>query len=201
MGREKKSESFTSLVERIRAGDEEAFDALFKMYYNNLCRFGWRYVNSTAIAEELVQDVFLRLWENRSTWKPLGTVRGYLYKSVKHRAIDYLKHQMVIDKHKELIKTDIKYVTMDVNDEHQDEHLREAIAKAIENLPERGRMVFKLHRYDGLSYKEIAQVMDISVKTVENQMTRVFKLLRQDLSHLLPVVFVLLGKLFMHLPN
>lgn len=198
MGVYKLEKQPSHLVERIRAGDEEAFDILFKEYYSNLCRFGWRYVKSKAVAEEVVQDVFTYIWENRSDWKPLGTVRGYLYKSVKHRAIDYLKHQQVADQYLDLMKAEINYVTIDINDEQEEANLRESIAKAIENLPERGKMVFKLHRYDGLSYKEIAQVMDISVKTVENQMTRVFKLLRQDLSHFFPVIFVLLGNLLLH---
>ena len=198
MGVCKLEKPLSHLVESIRAGDEEAFDILFRSYYSNLCRFGWRYVKSKAVAEELVQDVFAYIWENRGNWEPLGTVRGYLYKSVKHRAIDYLKHQLVVDQYHDLMKSEINYVTIEINEEQHDAHLRDAIAKAIENLPERAKMVFKLHRYDGLSYKEIAQVMDISVKTVENQMTRVFKLLRQDLSHLFPVILVLLGKILLH---
>ncbi len=187
------------LAKRIRAGDEKAFDTLFLVHYNSLCRFAWRYVKSEAIAEELVQDVFTCLWEIRFSWNPLGTVRGYLYKSVKHRAINYLKHQEVVHKHLELGGGPVEeYTTIELEEDQHEEQLKEAIARAIETLPERGRMVFKLHRYDGLTYKEIAQVMDISVKTVENHMTRVLKLLREEVSYLFPIFAVLLCELFIH---
>lgn len=197
----KSDDDLRSVVNRIRDGDEKAFDTLFLMYYSALCRFAWRYVKSEAIAEELVQELFTYLWENRIGWEPRtagGTIRGYLYKSIKHRAIDHLKHQEVIDRYAEVWEPAEKYATIDIEDDLREEKLKKAIGRAIENLPEHGKMVFKLHRYDGLTYKEIAQVMDISVKTVENHMGRVFKILRQELSHFFPILLALLGKVFMH---
>lgn len=170
-----------SLVNRIKEGDEQAFDIVFLKYYNFLCRFAWRYVKSRTIAEELVQELFIWLWENRFSWEPAGSIRSYLYKSVKNRALDHLKHQKVIDNHMNLWKNTEEQVIIDFENLEYEEHLKKAIIRAVENLPERGRMVFKLHRYDGLTYNEIAQIMEISVKTVENLMARSFKLLRIEL--------------------
>lgn len=187
MDAHKCEEELRFLVKKIKKGDEKAFDMLFLEYYERLCRFAWRYVESEAIAEDLVQELFTWLWENRFKWDPLGTVRGYLYKSVKHRAIDHLKHQKIIDKYSELLEPPENQIAIEFNENLHEEHLKKAIAKAVENLPERGKMVFKLHRYDGLSYKEIAQVMDISVKTVENHMVQSFKFLRKGLSHFFPI--------------
>ena len=193
-----KQKKIDQIVTRIQEGDEDAFDTLFLEYYKRLCRFAWRYVKSEAIAEEIVQDFFMYLWENRASWEPMGTVRGYLYKSIKHRALDHVKHQNVVNKYKEELVEKKSYSKIKFEDKKHRELIKKKIKKAIENLPNRGKMVFKLHRHDGLTYKEIAQVMDISVKTVENHMGRVLKILREDLSHLFPMLIFLLSKMFVH---
>lgn len=176
-------------IENIRQGDEQAFEILFKKYYLPLTRFAWRYVNSKAIAEELIQELFTILWENRRTWSTEGSIRVYLYKSVKNLSFNYLKHQEIKNRY------DSEWMHQKENPEiesmdDREQQIRAAIAAAIEELPARSKMTYKLHRYDGLTYEEIADVMEVSVKTVESQMTRTLKILRGKLSYLLPFLII-----------
>ena len=176
-------------IRNIRNGDHRAFEVLFKEYYFHLARFAWRYVKSKAIAEEIVQEIFSDIWENREQWEITGSVRSYLYKTVKNRSLDYLKHQRVRQKYDSRWMDQKENPTIEFEDEMRRRQIREAVRKAIEDLPPRSRMTYKLHRYDGLTYEEIAEVMEVSVKTVESQMTRTLKKLRERLSYLLPIFF------------
>ncbi|REL32842.1 RNA polymerase sigma-70 factor [Rhodohalobacter sp. SW132] len=177
-------------IEMIREGDEYAFELLFKEYYEQLTRFSWRFVKCKAVAEGLVQDIFSDLWENRGNMELTGCIRPYLYKVVKNHSLNYIKHQEVQNKYDPLWMDQKEVPMIKYGKEKREEQIREAIKQAVEKLPERSRMTYKLHRHDGLTYKEIAEVMDVSVKTVESQMTRTLKLLREQLAHLLPFLAV-----------
>lgn len=178
-------------IERIRDGDEQAFELLFKEYYLPLTRFAWRYVHSKAVAEELVQELFTILWEKREDWnQQKGSIRSYLYKSVRNLSLNYIKHQNVKKQYDHQWMEQKENPEIQFRDEYREEQVRKAISRAIEELPERSKMTYKLHRYDGLTYEEIAEVMDVSVKTVESQMTRTLKILRERLAWLLPFLIV-----------
>lgn len=181
-------------IENIQKGDERAFEILFKKYYLPLTRFVWRYVNSKAIAEELIQELFTILWEKRDEldMDTKKSIRAYLYKSAKNLALNQRKHSKIKDKYASEWVEQKENPEIYFRDEYREERIRKAIAKAIEELPPRGKMTYKLHRYDGLTYEEIADVMDVSVKTVESQMTRTLKTLRERLSYLLPFFVIAL---------
>lgn len=175
----------------VGQGDHWAFEALFREYYLPLTRFAWRYVESKAVAEELVQEIFSEIWEDRAELNITESVRSYLYKAVKHRSLNYLKHQRIQYKYDtQWMDKREKVSTIEYRDPGHIEQIKEAIRAAIEELPPRSRMTYKLHRYDGLTYQEIAEVMDISIKTVESQMTRTLQMLRERLSYLLPLLLV-----------
>jgi len=178
------------LIESIQNGDERAFEYLFKEYYLPLSRFAWRYVKSKAIAEELVQELFTILWEKREGWNTTGSIRSYLYKSIRNLALNHLKHQDVKDKYDPEWMNQKENPEIKLQDDYREQQIRDAIAKAIEELPERSKMTYKLHRYDGLTYGEIAEIMEISVKTVESQMSRTLRTLRERLAWLLPFLLV-----------
>lgn len=189
MGTDKNNQQ--SWIANIQAGDEESFELLFKKYYLPLSRFVWRYVNSKAVAEELVQEVFADIWDERTQWSPRQSLQAYLYQTVKNRALDYLKHQKVRQEYDPEWMEQKENPTINFKDDRREERIRRAIQREIEKLPARSKMTFKLHRYDGLTYKEIADVMDVSVKTVESQMTRTLKRLRERLSHLLSLALII----------
>lgn len=175
-------------IEAIGNGDEDAFENLFLTYYSLLCKFAWRYVRSAHIAEELVQDVFANIWEKKETLDPKGSIKAYLYQSVKNKALDHMRHQEVINKYlSERAKMEKKMVYQESIQPEETAFLK-AARQAIEELPERARQVYKLHRKDGLTYSEIAEVMEISPKTVESQMSRALNILRSRLSRYLPLL-------------
>lgn len=179
-------------IENIQKGDEESFECLFKKYYQPLTRFAWRYVSSKAIAEELVQELFTNLWEKRKDLDTTGSIRPYLYKSVRNLSINHLNHQEVKNRYDKQWTSQRENSEIKFHDEIREEQIRNAITTAIEELPPRSKITYKLHRYDGLTYAEIADVMEVSVKTVESQMTRTLKLLRERLSYLIPYLLIAL---------
>lgn len=181
-------------VENIRNGDGKAFEILFKKYYLPLTRFVWRYVNSKAIAEELIQELFTILWEKREDWDmdTEKSIRAYLYKSARNLALNQIKHQKIKDKYESEWMSRKENPVIEFHDQKREQQIRNAIDQAIEELPARSKMTYKLHRYDGLTYPEIAEVMEVSVKTVESQMTRTLKNLRDRLSYLLPYFIIAL---------
>lgn len=175
-------------VANIRAGDERAFEILFRKFYAPLTRFAWRYVNSKAVAEELVQESFTNIWERRNEWYITGSLRSYLYKTVKNQCINHLHREKIIRRFDTEWVHEQQTLAVDYSEEPRDRKIREAISKAVEELPGRSKMIYKLYRHDGLTYTEIADVMDISVRTVESQMSRTLQILRKKLADRLPAI-------------
>lgn len=174
-------------VEGIRKGEENAYKKLFLKYYEPLCNFAWRYTRSKAISEDLVQNVFTKLWTLKETLDSQKSIRVYLYQAVKNEALDYISHQKIVRESRVQI-VNIRERTAHQKEKPPDQtEFIEAAQEAINNLPNRARRVYKLHRVDGLTYREIAEVMDISVKTVESQMTRSLNMLRNHLRKYLPL--------------
>lgn len=179
-------------IEYIRKGEDDYFESLFKKYYLPLTRFAWRYVGSEAIAEELVQELFTILWESRREWEISGSVKSYLYRSVRNLSLNHIKHQEVKKRYDKEWGDGETYSEIEFYDDAHLQQVRNAIKQAIDELPVQSRMTYSLHRYDGLTYQEIAEVLEIPVKTVESRMTRTLKQLRTRLSYLLPLLLVML---------
>jgi RNA polymerase sigma-70 factor (family 1) len=170
--------------EFILEKEEYAFEILYKKYYESLSRFAWRYVKSKAVAEEIVQETYTDVWISGDSWEINGSVRSYFYRIVRNKCLNHIKHLQIKEKYDPIWLEDY-YQQTGYIDERREKQIRAAIQNAIEELPERSRMTYMLHRQDGLTYDEIAGVMDVSVKTVESQMSRTLKILRKKLSYLL----------------
>lgn len=169
-------------IRKIKKGDQKAFKKLFLRFYDPLCQFSWQFTHSQHISEELVQEVFLAVWKSRETLDPQKDIKSYLYQSVKNEALNYLKHEnLAAEYNKQIDWLSPSPATQRHNYEQQSEFVQ-AAKTAIENLPDRARQIYMLSRRDGLTYREIAAVLDISVKTVESQMSRALKILRNSLS-------------------
>ncbi|UCH10721.1 MAG: RNA polymerase sigma-70 factor [Fidelibacterota bacterium] len=170
-------------AERIRAGDARAFEQLFFAYCQSLTSFALRFVQDQDLAEDVVQDVFLRVWTQRSQLDPDRNIKTYLYTATRNQALNVLRHSRVKRQStEELARLDSK-VTTPENQLEQQQVSRE-VHRAISQLPDRCRTIFTMSRFDRLTYAEIAEILHISVKTVETQMGRALKALRLSLSHL-----------------
>lgn len=174
------------VAEGIRCGSKSAFEELFRRYCDDLCLFAESYVSSAAIAEDLVHDVFCDVWDRRDRFHPKGTVRAYLFQAVKNGAYDHLKHRRV--RRRWVEETIHEPVSRALETSHRAEYARldAEVRRAVESLSERQQTVFRLARDHDLSYAEIALVLGISEKTVENHMGRALKQLRQSLT---PILF------------
>jgi len=173
---------------RVRLGDESAFESLFEAYYPPLCDFVHSYLRSAESAEEVVQTVFLRIWEQRATWEPTTGVRAYLFAACRNQALGILKHERVV------VRTATRATREELalgmgrgapapDAELHAAELAKALRAAVHALPERRRMVVVLRWQHQMSYAEIASVLGISVKTVEVQMGRALASLRKQLGH------------------
>ena len=169
-------------LQKIKSGDSEAFEVLFRACFQPLVNFIYRFVKDIEIAENLTQEIFLAIWKNRTGINPDLDFKIYLFRAARNKALNHLKKQKIenhlrleIDLHSRRPKTPY--------DDLNEAELSEAIATGVENLPDKCRLIFAMNRFDGLTYKEISETLNISIKTVETQMGRALKSLRKSLIH------------------
>lgn len=184
---ESHSESSEQWIRKIQSGDRVAFESLFRTFYSGLHRLLWGYVKSSYIAEELVQEVFTRVWENRHALDSSEKMKPYLYRIARNLAIDHIRHKKIVRKWEEEKKAlhHFSPASQGLDDKLHNKMLLEQVQRAIEELPERRRLIFMLSRYDGMSYKEIAELLEVSVNTVETQISRALKTLKERFSSFL----------------
>ena len=173
------------LLARVRGGDSSAFDAIFRANYALLVRVAESMLHERATAEEIAQDVMLELWRRREQLDVAESVRGYMLQATRNRALNHLRHR-AIERRSEprLAETAARAPMADAATRERE--LEAAIRAAVADLPERCRAVFELSRVEGLKYAEIAQRLGISVKTVEVQMGKALRVMRERLASWLP---------------
>jgi RNA polymerase sigma-70 factor, ECF subfamily len=173
------------VIERIRAGDETAFDALFTAWHGKLMAYAFSVLQNEAQAEEVVQTVFCRIWEKRRQWEVHTSMKAYLYGSVYHRCIDGMRKNEQMHKYHRHVLQSSEYKAGPASGKAELKELEAKLQYALSQLPAQCRAIFQLSRFGGLKYREIAEQLDISVKTVEAQMTKALKHLRDQLSEFL----------------
>lgn len=166
----------------LRAGDRSAFESLFHSHYAALCAFARRYVEDLSRAEELVQDVFLALWERRETLELRRSIRAYLFTAVRNAALDELKRRKTAARLGRDAADALRPPKQAADSQATFSELARAVDAAVQDLPPRAREVFTMSREGGLSYGEIAEILGITVKAVEANMTRALRSLREALS-------------------
>jgi len=178
--------------ELLRNSDSKAFEWLFKKHYRPLCLFANRYSNDLQVAEEIVSETFTMLWDRRDTIFVTASFKSYMFKAVQNRCLNYLRHKKIESAYvnylvRNNLLDDQTFQERQV-DSYYNKELAVEIQKAIDNLPERCREIFKMSRFESLTYREIAVKLSISPKTVENQMAIALDKLRQSLRHFLSVL-------------
>lgn len=171
------------LVRRIRAGDDRALEEIFRRYYAGMCLFVRRFVHAPDVAEELVQDVFFKLWSKRDGLNDIDALKTYLYRAARNTALNHLRRRKLELNWEEKEAQRGEPRSMGgTDDETATDEVRRAVVAAIARLPGRCREIFLLSRDGGLTYGEIASTLGISIKTVETQMGRALKSLRLSLA-------------------
>jgi RNA polymerase sigma-70 factor, ECF subfamily len=172
------------LFRQMKESDEKAFEALFRTYYPHLCNYATRMLNNASVAEEIVQELFVRLWEKRRVTEIETSVKNYLFRAVKNHCLNYIKHSNVKTEYCRKIAAEIHWAEEDFSTQTE---LLQTIKESIDSLPEKRREIFRLSREEGLKYREIAEKLSISIKTVETQMGLAIKTLREKLHDFLMV--------------
>ena len=172
--------------------DEAAFEQVFKMHYKNLHAYACAMLKDEDEAEEVVQQVFFKLWERSHNLSFSGSVAAYLYRAVHNESLNWLKHQKIKAGHQLHIAYSMKNKSETIAGKMQQKELENKFRQALNELPEQCRTVFQLSRFEDMKYREIADKLEISVKTVENHMGKALKLLRTKLVEFLPLFILLL---------
>ena len=173
------------LLDRLRRGDNAAYEAVFRQWYAPLVATIASLLRDTGPAEEVVQDVLLELWRRRETLTLEQSLRAYLFQATRNRALNYLRRQRVEARGEPTIAAAMPSPEP-ADSEVREGELNAAIQGAVAGLPDRCRQVFELSRVEGLKYSEIATELGISVKTVEAQMGKALRVMREKLAPWLP---------------
>lgn len=170
-------------------GEEAAFEELFYQYYPLLCVNARRILVDEDQAKEIVQDVFVRFYEHRERLLPIDSLKAYLFKAVQNACLNQLKQQRIYRNHHQQLQNILP---------HADEiepvlllELEEKIWQAVQHLPDQCRRIFLMNRFDNKKNKDIAQELGLSIRTVETQISKALKILRETLSDYLPVLLLL----------
>ena len=178
------NESDDALMEGARSGDASAFKTLYDRHHGRVFAYLSRMVADRAAAADVVQEAFVRLWKARETWEPGGSVAGYLIRTCRRLVVDEQRRKKVRDRWARRTASAPSPSAPAPDVELEQRELAARLASEIEALPERMREVFSLKRDAGLTYREIAEVLGISPKTVDAHMTRALTRLRERLGDL-----------------
>lgn len=181
-----------AVLEQVRHISLNEFETLFKRHYAELCAFANKYLEDLEAAEEIVQDLFVRFWENSEKQEVPAALRSYLFTAVKNACLNQLKHLKIKEQYKLHNERELNASQASADSEFDASELDLRIKQAIEELPEGRRKIFILSRYEGLKYHEIAEKLQLSVKTVENQMGEALKFLRVQLKEFLVTLLVII---------
>lgn len=170
---------------------KDNFDKIYVLYYSRMHRFAKEYVLSDEDAENIVQDVFLLLWERKDVLDIQISLLSYLFALVKNKCLDFIRHQAVVDEYKNDLSLKLSALELLNYTLSSEEDIERIVVSAVDKLPERCKLIFLKSRVEGKKYKEIAEELGISVNTVENQMAIALKKLRTELKDFLPLFIFL----------
>ena len=174
----------TEIIGRIRKGHVGQFELLFRSSYVSLVRYAKTLIKDHDTAEEIVQDLFFRLWQDKEKLNIESSLNGYLFRSVHNKCLHYIEHNRVVERHAEDILNRQAERQESPSDILNYKELQEKVARILERLPERCGKIFTMSRFEGLKYNEIAEKLSVSVKTVEANMGRALKEFRKELTQL-----------------
>lgn len=176
-------ESEKHIIKGIRAGRESAYAILFDEYYRPLSVFATKYISDLETAKEIVQDLFVSIYENRRSVLITTSLKSYLFQSVRNRCLNHLKHLQVERKHLAQVANE-QESSEDLETRIMETELEHRIYKIVSELPPKCQEIFRMSRVNGMKNKEIAKRLDISIRTVETQISNALKVLRKKLGEI-----------------
>lgn len=181
------------ITSQVLISDKKSFESLFHIHYSDLCSFAFHYLKDFPASEEIVQDLFVNLWAKKDELQIKSSLKSYLFQSTKNRCLNLIKHIEIRENYKGLNQERRNEEESFSGREMEESELNLKIEKTVSKLPTERQRIFRMSRYEDLKYKEIAEKLNISIKTVENQMGKALKFLRDELADYLP--FLILGLL------
>lgn len=173
----------------IKINNQKEFKEIYDKFYTGLANYAFSVLKDRDAAKDVVQEVFLDLWNKRATLSIQTSLQAYLVRAVKFKSIDFIRKDKTKQQYIASAVTEDRTFQANSDDEDELDERKKRLSYAIAQLPTKCRQAFMLSRVNGYTYKEVAAEMDISVKTVENQISRAFKLLRQNLADLMIFIF------------
>ncbi len=178
----------------FKSGDTETFEGVFHAYYKALAVYAKTILKDMDEAEDIVQQVFISMWEKRENLEVRTSLRALLYKSVHNACLNRIKQQTVRTKY----VAEVQYQSQEgkADDGMQQKELQKKIEQALEALPEQCGIIFRMSRFEHLKYQEIADQLGLSIKTVENQMGKALKIMKTHLKDYLPIALLIISHYF-----
>ncbi|AFK04492.1 RNA polymerase, sigma-24 subunit, ECF subfamily [Emticicia oligotrophica DSM 17448] len=181
------------IISAIKEGDENVFEHVFRKYYQTLCTYANSMLKEIEEAEEIVQNLFLSIWEKREDLEISISFKSYLYRAVHNHCLNRIKHLKVREDHQQYAVNYYEASYESVSQTVIKNELEFKIEEAIKKLPEQCQLIFRMSRFEELKYHEIAEQLNLSPKTVENQIGKALKILRLELAEYLPLLIFFLN--------
>jgi RNA polymerase sigma-70 factor (family 1) len=169
------------LIEKFKAGDHDAFTEIFSVYYKDMVMFAFSFTHEMTDSEEIVQDVFVKLWDGHENLNITVSIKSFLLKIIQNRCIDWHRHKKIVNNHSTYIIDNSPLYEFDTDNYILRSELEARIEQAIASLPEKFKEAFEMNRFEGLKYKEIAEKLNVSIRTVEVRVSKALVLLRKSL--------------------
>ena len=167
------------LYTKVRDGDAVAFETLFRRYYESLCRYSNKITGDMDVAEEVVQELFYTIWKDRTKLRIVLSVKSYLLGAVRNNSLQYIEHLKVRRRYHDHVLANNNMENCSPQEILEYRELEQRIEFAMEKLPERRRNIFRMNRFEGKKYEQIALEMSLSVKTIEAEMSKALSVLRK----------------------
>ena len=185
--------SGSQLISFLKKGDHKAMEDIYSLYWEEVLDSAYKRLRDEEVAQDITQEIFISLWENREKIQLTGTLRAYLEGAVKYRVINYFRSSAIKEKHKEdlslLLRDDLEHSAENrliLKDLHQE------VDEAMLDLPEKMRLIFSMSRKQEKSIGEISDELGLSAQTVKNQLSAALKVMRKRLSYLLLLIICIL---------
>ncbi|MEX1239355.1 MAG: RNA polymerase sigma-70 factor [Cyclobacteriaceae bacterium] len=176
------------LLANLKNGDKDAFSTIFSAYYSDLVFFAFSFVKSASTAEDIVQDTFIKLWEDRYTVNITKSLNSYLLKAIQNRCIDWYRHRDIMINYSNSVVNNNRLLECDTENWLNRSELEGQIKKALQNISPELSEAFRMNRFEGLKYSEIAKKLNVSVRTIEVRIGKALQLLREHLNEYLTAI-------------